>query len=112
MEGFHCYPSGDGCERPELTLPVAEYGHDLGCSVTGGMVYRGEAFPSLVGGYVFSDYCSGRLWVIDAARDERQEPRLAAETGRSVASFGEDEAGELYVADAAGAVLRVVVAGS
>jgi glucose/arabinose dehydrogenase len=110
MEGFHCYPSGDGCERPELRLPVAEYGHDQGCSVTGGTVYRGAAFPALVGGYVFSDYCSGRLWVVDAARDERQEPRLVAESGRSIASFGEDEAGELYVADAGGAVLRVIVA--
>jgi hypothetical protein len=77
--------------------------------VTGGTVYRGTAFPSLVGGYVFSDYCSGRLWVVDAALDGRQEPHLAAETGRSIASFGEDEAGELYVADAGGAVLRVVV---
>ena len=112
MEGFHCYPSGDGCERPEVTLPVAEYGHDLGCAVTGGAVYRGAAFPVLAGGYVFSDACSGLLWVIDAARSERQEPTVVGETGRSIAGFGEDEAGELYAADLGGALLRVVVAGS
>lgn len=109
MEGFHCYPSGDGCERPELTLPVAEYGHDLGCSVTGGAVYRGSAFPALVGGYVFSDYCSGLLWVIDASRSDRQEPTVVGETGRSIAGFGEDEAGELYAADLGGALLRVIL---
>ena len=111
MEGFHCYPSGDGCERPELTLPVAEYGHDLGCSVTGGAVYRGAAFPALVGGYVFSDSCSGLLWVIDAAGSERREPTLVGETGRSIAGFGEDESGELYAADLGGTLLRVIVAG-
>ena len=110
MEGFHCYPSGDGCARPELTLPVAEYGHDLGCAVTGGAVYRGAAFPALAGGYVFSDACSGLLWVIDAARSERQEPPIVGETGRSIAGFGEDEAGELYAADLDGSLLRVVLA--
>ena len=111
MEGFHCYPSGDGCARPELTLPVAEYGHDLGCAVTGGAVYRGSAFPALAGGYVFSDACSGLLWVIDAARSDRQEPTIVGETGRSIAGFGEDEAGELYAADLGGTLLRVILAG-
>ncbi|HEU0235769.1 MAG TPA: PQQ-dependent sugar dehydrogenase [Candidatus Limnocylindrales bacterium] len=112
MEGFHCYPSGEGCARPELTLPVAEYGHDLGCAVTGGAVYRGSAFPVLAGGYVFSDACSGLLWVIDASRSDRQDPTIVGETGRSIAGFGEDEAGELYAADLDGAVLRVVLAGN
>ena len=111
MEGFHCYPSGEGCARPELTLPVAEYSHDLGCAVTGGAVYRGSAFPTLAGGYVFSDACSGLLWVIDAARSDRQEPTIVGETGRSIAGFGEDEAGELYAADLGGALLRVILAG-
>lgn len=111
MEGFHCYPSGNGCARPELTLPVAEYGHDLGCAVTGGAVYRGSALSALAGGYVFSDACSGLLWVIDASRSDRQEPTIVGETGRSIAGFGEDEAGELYAADLDGALLRVTLAG-
>jgi glucose/arabinose dehydrogenase len=108
MEGFHCYPSGDGCARPELTLPVAEYGHDFGCAVTGGGVYRGADVPALAGGYVFADYCSGFVWVLDAGSAEPQQPRLVHESGRRLAGFGEDEAGELYVADLDGALLRVV----
>jgi glucose/arabinose dehydrogenase len=108
MEGFHCFPSGEGCARPELALPVAEYGHDRGCAVTGGVVYRGSTVPSLVGGYVFADYCSGFMWVLDAAATDPREPRLVVESGRRLAGFGEDEAGELYVADLDGALLRVV----
>ena len=109
MEGFHCFPSGDGCARPELTPPVTEYGHDAGCSVIGGAVYRGVAHAALVGGYVFSDYCSGSLWVIDASTDDPREPHLAGESGRNIAAFGEDEAGELYAADHAGAILEVAL---
>ena len=111
MEGFHCYPSGDGCARPELTLPVAEYGHDAGCAVAGGAVYRGSAHPTLVGGYVFADYCSGFVWVLDAGATDRQEPRLVLQSGRQIAGFGEDEAGELYAADLGGTLLRVVAGG-
>ena len=78
-----------------LTLPVTEYGHDQGCSVTGGTVYRGTASPALAGFYVFSDYCSGRFWAIpaDAAADGRagRGPRV----GRSISAIAEDAAGEL-----------------
>ncbi len=109
MEGFHCYPTGEGCNNGQFTLPVAEYSHDDGCSVTGGVVYRGAAYPALDGAYLFSDYCSGILWLLDAAATGTQEPTQVASTGRSIAGFGEDEAGEVYVADLGGSVLRVVV---
>jgi glucose/arabinose dehydrogenase len=109
MEAFHCYPDGDACDRQGFTLPVAEYSHDEGCAVTGGVVYRGSAYPELVGGYIFSDYCSGTLWLLDAAATGTQEPTKVGSTGRNIAGFGEDEAGEVYVADLSGAVLRVVV---
>jgi glucose/arabinose dehydrogenase len=112
MEGFHCHPSGNGCARPELTLPVAEYGHDFGCAVTGGGVYRGSDIPALVGGYLFADYCSGLVWVLDAAVTDRQEPRLVHRAGRSIAGFGEDERGELYAADLNGELVRVVAGSS
>jgi glucose/arabinose dehydrogenase len=112
MEGFHCFPSGEGCARESLRLPVAEYGRDGGCTIVGGHVYRGSAQDALGGGYVFGDYCSGTIWVIDAARDEQQAPSVVAETGRNISSFGEDEAGELYVTDiSAGELLRVVARG-
>ncbi len=109
MEGRHCYPSGDGCARPGFTLPVAEYGHDEGCSVTGGYVYRGRAFPALEGVYLFGDFCSGRVWGIASGGPDEQAPVLLAETGRAISSFGEDAAGELYLTDLAdGSIWRVV----
>ncbi len=107
-EGFHCYPSGDPCAPEGLTPPVTEYGHGFGCSVTGGVVYRGAAIPELVGGYLFADYCSGNVWVIDAEAQEVREPRRVLQSGRSISSFGEDEAGEVYVTDLDGELLRVV----
>jgi glucose/arabinose dehydrogenase len=111
MEGFHCHPSGEGCERPELTLPITEYGHDLGCSVTGGFVYRGAGQPAMAGLYLFADYCSGRFWAIDPRGDERRGPSLVGALDGNPAAFGEDEAGELFVADRGGRILRIVGSG-
>jgi glucose/arabinose dehydrogenase len=109
MEGSHCYPSGKTCALPGLALPIAEYGHDQGCAVTGGYVYRGTAQPALVGVYVYGDYCSGRLWGLASGGPDSQKPVLLAETGRMISSFGQDDTGELYVADlAAGEILRLV----
>ena len=50
-----------GCSVAGLTLPVLEYGHGEGCSVTGGLVYRGSAIPRLAGHYFYGDFCSG--WI-------------------------------------------------
>ena len=113
MEGAECYDTG--CDVSAYTMPVAVYGHDLGCSVTGGAVYRGAAVPTLVGGYLYADYCSGNVWVLDPAldRDRPSGGRLVLESGRSISSIGEDEAGELFVTDlSSGEVLRVVPAGT
>jgi glucose/arabinose dehydrogenase len=108
MEGRHCFLPRDGCNRDGLTLPVTEYAHGKGdCAVTGGYVYRGSAWPNLRGGYLFADYCSGRMWAIDASRSEVDEPTLVLESGHSISSFGEDDAGELYVTDLGGSLLRV-----
>src|SRR5690606_943522 len=101
------FPSGEGCARPELTLPVTEYSHEFGCSVTGGAVYRGGAWPALVGAYLFADYCSGLVWAIDASADEVEQPTIVAETGRSISSFGEDEDGELWATDLSGTLHKV-----
>jgi glucose/arabinose dehydrogenase len=105
MEGDACY--GSSCDRDGLEMPVTQYSHDSGCSVTGGHVYRGEDHPILTGGYLFADYCSGLLWVIEA-KGHKGEPKLALETGRSVSSFGESEDGELFLVDiGAGELLQV-----
>jgi glucose/arabinose dehydrogenase len=108
MEGSACYESND-CDRSGLTLPVTEYGHEEGCSVTGGFVYRGDRFPSWRGGYFFGDFCSGSIWVIDARARSAVEPMLVASSDHSISSFGVDAAGELYVTDlASGEILRLV----
>ena len=109
MEASACFEPADGCPRGGLVLPVTEYGHDLGCSVTGGYVYRGTAVAGLAGTYLYADFCSGTIWGLDAAA-ERPAPGLLLESGVSVASFGEDEAGDLHVVDLGGGRLFRVVA--
>jgi len=109
MEGAHCF-RGAGCDQTGLTLPVFEYSHDQGCSVTGGYVYRGSAIPALQGHYFYGDFCQG--WVRSfryaegQVTDETSWPSLAP--GGPVLSFGEDAAGELYVLEQGGRVSRIV----
>ena len=116
MEASACYVAG--CSTEGLILPVAEYGHDQGCSVTGGHVYRGAAVADLAGWYLFSDYCSGLLFGVrsdlpdTAAGARAAAPRVLLETGVNVTSFGEDADGELYLADpVAGTIYRIVGGG-
>jgi glucose/arabinose dehydrogenase len=113
MEGFECYPpSQNDCETPDLTTPVAAYGHDLGCAVVGGTVYRGSTQPGLAGWYVFADYCSGRVWVLDPTAPPPVEPQLALDSSRNISAIGQDAAGELFATDiASGELLHVEVAG-
>jgi glucose/arabinose dehydrogenase len=109
MEGLHCYGAAT-CDRTGLTLPVAEYDHSRGdCSITGGYVYRGQEYPALQGIYLFGDYCSGRIWGMK--RDGvAVQTRLLMESGMPISTFGEDEAGNLYVADHGGGnVYQIVV---
>ncbi|MCA1569250.1 MAG: PQQ-dependent sugar dehydrogenase [Chloroflexi bacterium] len=111
MEASHCFADA-ACSSDGLVLPVAEYGRDLGCSVTGGHVYRGRAIEGLGGWYLFSDYCGGRLFGIPSDTDGSDlAPRILLETGQSISSFGTDADGELYVTDIGGGVLSRIVAG-
>jgi glucose/arabinose dehydrogenase len=102
LEGNQCYNPATNCSRTGKTMPIAVYGHSLGCSVTGGYVYRGSAYPDLVGAYLFGDYCSGRIWGLDAAGPNAQTPVLLSDTATLISSFGEDQAGNLYLVDHAG----------
>jgi len=104
-EGTHC---STDCASITVVLPVAEYGHDAGCSVTGGYVYRGTQQPPMVGTYLFGDYCSGTIWALPEA--EGVTPRPLAETGLRISSFGEGEDGEIYLVDLSGGGLYRVVA--
>ncbi len=102
-EGTQLYegqPGADGIP------PISEYGHDAGCSVTGGYVYRGEAIPALRGAYVYGDFCGGWIRAI-----EQSGGAVVAEVDLglqvdALVSFGEDAAGELYALSLEGQVLR------
>ncbi len=102
MEGAHCFRAG--CSTAGLTLPVAEYSHAAGdCSVTGGFVYRGV--------YIYGDYCTGRIWGL------RREGgawinTLLLETRFNISTFGENERGDLYVADHGGGVIYLLSSGA
>jgi glucose/arabinose dehydrogenase len=107
MEGRECYQPLTGCDESGMTLPVAVYGHSQGCSVTGGFVYRGSEWPALLGAYLFSDYCSGTIWGLDASSLDADPSELLT-LGRAISSFGQDDAGELYATDLlSGELLRV-----
>jgi glucose/arabinose dehydrogenase len=108
-EGAHCFEPATGCDPDGVTMPVAEYGHGAGCSVIGGVVYRGSAIPALRGGYLFADYCSGTLWAIDATAQGAQEPVVLLETGASISSIGTGEDGEVYLTDLSGGRLGALV---
>jgi glucose/arabinose dehydrogenase len=104
-EGFEPYQ--DGASNVGLTMPVYQYAHDLGCSITGGYVYRGAQVTSLVGAYVYSDYCSGHIWALQRDSSGKWQNRLLLDSGLNVSSFGEDAAGELYVVSLDGAVYQI-----
>ncbi len=108
MEGTHCYPEGSQCDPTGFTPPVWEYNHTVGCSVTGGFVYRGSEFALMEGVYFYADYCGGQVWGLRQDGGEWQNQELA-DTDFFITSFGEDEAGELYLADyGSGTVYRLV----
>jgi len=109
MEGESCYPPGTvGCNRTGLSLPVFVYDHALGCSVTGGHVVRGSAFPSLQGVYLFGDFCSGRVWGIRKSGAAWENAVLAITT-MNITTFGEDETGNVYVVNFAnGDLLQIL----
>ena len=110
-EGRHCYNPSTGCDPSGVTMPLAEYGHDQGCAIVGGVVYRGSAIPDLQGAYLFGDYCSGTLWAIDASGGDQTPVKLLS-TGFALSSIGTDDTGEVYLTDLnGGTVERLIPAG-
>jgi glucose/arabinose dehydrogenase len=112
-EGTRCFNGPCDAEGriggDDTVVPIHEYGHDEGCSITGGYVYRGEGIPQLDGHYFFSDWCSG---FIRSVAPDGVVYDWTDGTGSvaQVASFGRDEAGEVYVVSAVGTVYRIVEA--
>ena len=110
VEGSQCYSPPSGCDRNGLVPPVYEYTHAEGCSVTGGVVYRGCRMPDLAGTYFFGDYCSGFVRSFRFASGQATDVRnwTAGLRGiNSPASFGLDAEGEVYVVDLDGEVYRL-----
>jgi glucose/arabinose dehydrogenase len=111
MEGNNCFNPSTNCNDGSLTLPVLEYDHDLGCSVTGGYRYRGKDNPQLSGLYIYGDFCSGRIWGAKPGGNGNWSAEELLDTNLNISTFGEDQNGELYVAHFAAAgstVYRIV----
>lgn len=110
MEGSHCYNSSN-CSTNGLKMPVYEYSHSEGCSVTGGYVYRGAAIASLQGQYVFADFCSATVWRL-ALQTNQTHPNWQrfdiAPAGGAPSSFAEDNQGELYTLLHSGGIKKIV----
>lgn len=95
-----------GGSAPNHVAPFFAYSHSLGCSVTGGYVYRGSAVADLQAAYLFGDYCTGRIWTSWRDSNLTWQTIELMKTNMAISSFGEDEAGEVYVIDYAGTVYR------
>jgi len=106
MEATHCY-NASRCDMTGLELPIAEYPHSLGCSVTGGFVHHGTA-PELRGVYFYGDYCSGRIWGLRVDSGKVTLAQLAT-SGFAISAFAQDRSGEVYVLQygSAGAIYQI-----
>jgi len=96
MEGTACFNPSTNCNDGTLKLPILEYDHSLGCSITGGHRYRGRRFPQYATRFFYGDFCSGRIWAATQSGQTWSTTQLM-DTTLSITSFGEDEGGELYV---------------
>jgi glucose/arabinose dehydrogenase/pimeloyl-ACP methyl ester carboxylesterase len=100
MEGPVCYNPTRRCDTGKLTLPYSWYAHQDGmCAVAGGYVYRGTRYPALRSWYVFGDYCTGRILLLDSAGKPGKKPRVALDTKANFSALGEGADGEIYVVD-------------
>lgn len=110
-EGNACWLPATGCPSAGLTAPAYTYSHSEGCSVIGGVVYRGSVIPGRKGTYLFGDFCRNTFRSLTRTSSGSVSdvttwaPLIPAD---NVAGFGEDAAGEVYIAMASGRVYRVV----
>jgi len=101
-EGNHC-TNIDPCVSTGMTFPILEYGHASGrCAIIGGYVYRGTLATLAQGLYLYGDLCTGEVWTFDGSTQT-----LLLSTGKSPHSFGEDESGEIYMADGGGGIYKL-----
>ena len=108
MEGMHCFNPSTGCNMAGLALPIAEYSHAEGDAVIGGFVYHGASIPAMRGTYVFGDLDTGKIWNLTETTANTWNRTLLMQSGLTISSFGQDQAGELYVVDFNGRVFKIV----
>ncbi len=106
-EGFHCYNAA-ACDTTGLILPVWEYSHSAGQSITGGYVYRGADVPELTGRYIYADYVSGRIWALEYDGTGEPVNSLLNDTDLNISSFGVDRNNELYICAFDGKIYRFI----
>ncbi len=111
-EGKHKFGDQGAEPRDDLIEPIWEYHHNVGKSITGGRVYRGQRVPRLVGAYVYADYVSGKIWALryDAKKSEVVANHPLRDKKMPIIAFGEDETGEVYLTDVFGQIHRFVEA--
>jgi glucose/arabinose dehydrogenase len=96
LEGSHCFQDSQ-CDKSGLELPIFEYDHQEGCSITGGYMYRGSNFLTLYGNYFVADFCSGNIWRLYPENEKKWSSAKVIDSDYVISSFGEDVDGELYV---------------
>jgi glucose/arabinose dehydrogenase len=112
MEGSRCFRPASGCNMAGLTLPLVEYNHNEGCSITGGVVYRGCRLPGYLGTYFYGDFCTAFIRSFrmqnGAVVDRRDWTAPLGRGVNSITSFGVDAEGEVYIVDQDGEVYKIV----
>ncbi len=113
-EGTLCFNPSANCGTAGFTPPVAEYDHSVGCSVTGGYVYRGCRMPGYAGTYFYGDFCTSIIRSLrlqnGSVGDQRDWTGVLSRGIDAISSFGTDADGELYIVDYSGRILKVVPA--
>jgi glucose/arabinose dehydrogenase len=111
MEGTACFRPANDCPTGGLTLPVLDYGRNVGGSITGGYVYRGCRLPGYAGTYFYGDFVSGTIRSFRLQNGQPTDQRdWTGALGRgigSISSFGQDAEGELYILDYDGELYRI-----
>ncbi|TFE19704.1 PQQ-dependent sugar dehydrogenase [Cohnella luojiensis] len=107
QEGTECFEPDSGCDKTDLEQPIYTYGRDLGVSITGGFVYRGQRLPGLIGWYVYADYGTGTIWALRQEEDGTVENRTLLQSDANITSFGKDATGEIYYCTQEGQILKI-----
>lgn len=108
MEGLHCFSPPTNCDTAGLIMPIFEYDHTVGESITGGYVYRGNSVPDLYGKYIFADFEVGTVWSLEYDNDLLEVEELGTLGLYSVTSFGVDQYGELYICSFDGNIYKFI----